>query len=126
MSFNEGYDTYLGQGGVNLSGGQKQRIAIARAIIKEPKLLILDDSTSALDMITEKQIKKELKEHLKNTTTIMIAQRITSVMDADKILVMDKGKIVSIGTHNELMKNSKTYIDIYHSQIGKEVTDIGS
>lgn len=126
MSFNEGYDTYLGQGGVNLSGGQKQRIAIARAIIKEPKLLILDDSTSALDMITEKQIKKELKEHLKNTTTIMIAQRITSVMDADKILVMDKGKIVSIGTHNELMKNSKTYIDIYHSQIGKEATDIGS
>lgn len=118
-SFNEGYDTYLGQGGVNLSGGQKQRISIARALIKKPAILILDDSTSAVDLITERNIRKGLKEYLKDTTTILIAQRITSVMDADKILVMDKGKIVGMGAHEELMKTCEVYQDIYHSQIGK-------
>lgn len=121
MSFNEGYDTYLGQGGVNLSGGQKQRISIARALIKKPTILILDDSTSAVDLITERNIRKGLKEYLKDTTTILIAQRITSVMDAEKILVMDRGKIVGIGIHEELMKDCEIYQDIYHSQIGKEV-----
>ncbi|QQY78866.1 ATP-binding cassette subfamily B protein [Keratinibaculum paraultunense] len=126
ISFNEGYDTYLGQGGVNLSGGQKQRIAIARALVRKAKFLILDDSTSAVDMITEKKIKKGLKEHLEDTTVIMIAQRITSVMDADKILVMDKGKIVNIGKHNELLNSSKIYSDIYRSQIGEEGLNIGS
>ncbi len=126
MSFNEGYDTYLGQGGVNLSGGQKQRIAIARALVRKAKFLILDDSTSAVDMITEKKIKKGLKEHLEYTTIIMIAQRITSVMDADKILVMDKGKIVNIGKHNELLNSSEIYLDIYRSQIGEEGLNIGS
>ncbi len=126
MSFNEGYDTYLGQGGVNLSGGQKQRIAIARALVRKAKFLILDDSTSAVDMITEKKIKKGLKEHLEDTTIIMIAQRITSVMDADKILVMDKGKIVNIGKHNELLNSSEIYLDIYRSQIGEEGLNIGS
>ncbi len=125
-SFNEGYDTYLGQGGVNLSGGQKQRISIARALIKKPYILILDDSTSAVDMITEKNIKQGLKSYLKNTTTILIAQRITSVMDADKILVIDRGKIVCMGVHKELMKTCQVYKDIYYSQIGKEVENFGS
>lgn len=119
MSFNEGYGTYLGQGGVNLSGGQKQRISIARALIKKPSILIFDDSTSAVDLITEKKIKKGLKEYLKDTTTVLIAQRITSVMDADKILVLDLGKVAGIGTHEELMESSEVYRDIYDSQIGK-------
>lgn len=119
LSFNEGYNTYLGQGGLNLSGGQKQRISIARALIKKPSILILDDSTSAVDLITERRIKTGLKEYLKDTTTILIAQRITSVMDADKILVMDRGKIVGLGNHKELMKDNEIYQDIYNSQIGK-------
>lgn len=120
QSFNEGYGTYLGQGGVNLSGGQKQRVSIARALIKKPRILILDDSTSAVDLITEKKIKQGLKGYLNKTTTILIAQRITSVMDADKIIVLDKGKIVGMGHHEELMKSSEVYKDIYKSQIGKE------
>jgi len=126
LSFNEGYNTYLGQGGVNLSGGQKQRISIARALIKKPRILILDDSTSAVDLITEKNIRSGLKEYLKDTTTILIAQRITSVMDADKILVMDRGKIVGQGRHDELMKESEVYKDIYYSQLGKEGENFGS
>lgn len=126
LSFNEGYDSYLGQGGVNLSGGQKQRISIARALLKKPKILILDDSTSAVDMITEKEIRKGLKDYLKDTTTILIAQRITSVMDADKILVMDGGRIVGIGNHSELIDNSQVYRDIYRSQMGRGLEYIGS
>ncbi len=125
-SFNEGYDTYLGQGGVNLSGGQKQRISIARALIKKPDILILDDSTSAVDMITERKIREGLKRYSKDTTVILIAQRITSVMGADKILVIDNGKIVSQGNHEELMNSSEVYQDIYHSQIGREDIEIGS
>ena len=125
-SFNEGYDTYLGQGGVNLSGGQKQRISIARALIKKPKILILDDSTSAVDLITEREIKKGLNDYLDKTTTILIAQRITSVMDANKILVMDKGRIVGFGNHQDLMRTSGVYQDIYDSQIGEEVGGNGS
>ncbi len=125
-SFNDGYNTYLGQGGVNLSGGQKQRISIARALIKRPAILILDDSTSAVDLLTERKIRQGLKEYLKDTTTILIAQRITSVMDADKILVMDRGKIVGQGTHHELMKDCEVYKDIYHSQLGKDVENFGS
>ncbi len=125
-SFNEGYNTYLGQGGVNLSGGQKQRISIARALIKKPAILILDDSTSAVDLISERKIRQGLREYLKNTTTILIAQRITSVMDADKILVMDRGKVVGQGTHNELMKDSEVYKDIYYSQLGEGGTNFGS
>lgn len=126
LSFNEGYDTYLGQGGVNLSGGQKQRVSIARALIKKPSILILDDSTSAVDLITERKIRDGLKEYLKDTTTILIAQRITSVMDADKILVMDRGKIVDQGKHNELMDRCEVYKDIYYSQLGKGVKFNGS
>lgn len=121
LSFTEGYNTYLGQGGLSLSGGQKQRISIARALIKKPSILILDDSTSAVDLITERKIKTGLKEYLKDTTTILIAQRITSVMDADKILVMDRGKIVGLGNHKELMRDNEVYQDIYNSQIGKGV-----
>lgn len=121
MSFNEGYNTYLGQGGLNLSGGQKQRISIARALIKKPSILILDDSTSSVDLITERKIRAGLKKYLKDTTTILIAQRITSVMDADKIIVMDYGKIVGLGNHEELMKDNEVYQDIYNSQIGKGV-----
>jgi len=126
LSFNEGYNTYLGQGGVNLSGGQKQRISIARALIKKPSILILDDSTSAVDLITERKIRQGLKEYLKDTTTILIAQRITSVMDADKILVLDRGKIVGQGAHQELMRNCEVYKDIYYSQLGKGAEDFGS
>lgn len=126
QSFNEGYDTYLGQGGVNLSGGQKQRISIARAIIKKPAILILDDSTSAVDLITERKIKQGLKQYLNETTTILIAQRITSVIDANKILVMDRGKIVGTGHHEKLMKSCEVYRDIYHSQIGEGVGINGS
>lgn len=120
QDFNDGYETYLGQGGLNLSGGQKQRVSIARALIRKPSILILDDSTSAVDLITERSIRKKLKEYLANTTTILIAQRITSVIDADKILVMDKGRIVDQGKHEELIKRCQVYMDIYDSQLGKE------
>ncbi|HOQ17245.1 MAG TPA: ABC transporter ATP-binding protein [Defluviitaleaceae bacterium] len=124
MSFPEQYDTLLGQGGVNLSGGQKQRLSIARALIKEPKILILDDSTSAVDMETESKIQKALKE-MKGTTIFIIAQRISSVMNADKIIVLEDGEIVAEGRHEELLKTSPIYQDIYHSQIreGESLND---
>jgi len=119
-SFPEGYDTRLGQGGVNLSGGQKQRLAIARALIKEPEILILDDCTSSVDVATEAEIRKSLKKYFGKLTSIVVAQRITSVIDADKIIVLDKGEISCIGTHHELMESCAVYQDIFHSQIGKE------
>lgn len=115
-SFNKGYDSIVGQGGSNLSGGQKQRIAIARALIKRPEILILDDSTSALDTDTEYRIRKSLKEYSKDMTTILIAQKISSVINADKIIVLDHGKIVGEGTHDELMSTCEVYQDIYKSQ----------
>ena len=115
-SFNKGYDSIVGQGGSNLSGGQKQRIAIARALIKRPEILILDDSTSALDADTEYRIRKSLKEYSKDMTTILIAQKISSVINADKIIVLDHGKIVGEGTHDELMSTCEVYQDIYKSQ----------
>jgi len=121
-SFEKGYDTELGQGGVNVSGGQKQRLCIARALLKKPKILILDDSTSAVDTATETKIRKSFKNELKNTTKIIIAQRISSVIDADKIAVLDDGRIVGIGTHEELMQNCKAYSEIYYSQMDKKVT----
>ncbi|MDD6058813.1 MAG: ABC transporter ATP-binding protein [Ruminococcus sp.] len=116
MGFPEGYDTNLGQGGVNVSGGQKQRLCIARALLKKPKIIILDDSTSAVDTATDISIRKAFREKLSETTTIIIAQRITSVKDADRIFVMDDGKIVDIGTHDELMKSSSIYREVYESQ----------
>jgi len=114
--FPEGYDTNLGQGGVNVSGGQKQRLCIAKALLKKPKIIILDDSTSAVDTATDSSIRKAFREKLSETTTIIIAQRITSVKDADRIFVMDDGKIVDIGTHDELMKSSSIYREVYESQ----------
>jgi ATP-binding cassette, subfamily B, multidrug efflux pump len=120
-SFPEGYNTQLGQGGVNLSGGQKQRLSIARALIKRPEVLILDDCTSAVDVTTEAKIREGLKEYSAKLTTIIIAQRITSVMTANKIIVLDNGQTASMGTHEELMKSSKVYQDIFRSQIGKEL-----
>jgi ATP-binding cassette subfamily B protein len=116
MSFPEGYDTDLGQGGVNVSGGQKQRLCIARALLKKPKIIILDDSTSAVDTATDSSIRKAFREKLGGTTTIIIAQRITSVMDADRIIVMDGGRITDIGTHAQLMESSGIYREVYDSQ----------
>ncbi len=116
MSFPNKYETELGQGGVNVSGGQKQRLCIARALLKNPKIIILDDSTSAVDTATDSKIRAAFKRNLKDTTTIIIAQRITSVHDADRIIVMDKGKIVSVGTHDELLKSCSIYQEVYESQ----------
>ena len=116
MNFPDGYDTDLGQGGVNVSGGQKQRLCIARALLKKPKIIILDDSTSAVDTATDSSIRKAFREKLSETTTIIIAQRISSVMDADRIIVMDGGKITDIGTHDELMQSSEIYREVYDSQ----------
>jgi len=115
-----GYDTVVGQRGVNLSGGQKQRVSIARALLAKPKILILDDSTSAVDLGTESRIQKALKTLMRDATTIVIAQRISSVMEADQIIVMEDGKISAIGKHDELMERSDVYRDIYESQLGKE------
>lgn len=119
MSFPEGYQTRLGQGGVNLSGGQKQRLAIARALLREPAILILDDCTSALDTATEGKIKKAIRHYAEKLTCLMIAQRITSVMDADTIVVLDYGHIVGIGRHEELMQSCPVYQEIYQSQLGR-------
>ncbi len=119
--FEDGYETELGQGGVNVSGGQKQRLCIARAMLKKPKILILDDSTSAVDTATEAVIRKNLKEYCPDTTKIIIAQRISSVIEADKIIVIDDGKVVGLGCHSELMENCEAYKEIYYSQMDKEV-----
>lgn len=116
MSFPDGYETDLGQGGVNVSGGQKQRLCIARALLKKPKIMILDDSTSAVDTATDAQIRAGLKELDKNMTTIIIAQRISSVEGCDKIVVLDDGKINAVGTHEQLLKTCKIYQEVYHSQ----------
>ena len=115
-SFPNGYETKLGQGGVNLSGGQKQRICIARALLKKPRILILDDSTSAVDTATEGKIRKALINELPNTTKIIIAQRILSIKDADKIIVLNNGEINGYGTNEELMGNNEIYREIYYSQ----------
>ena len=115
-SFPEGYDTMLGQGGVNVSGGQKQRLCIARALLKSPKILILDDSTSAVDTATEGRIRGALKELAPETTKIIIAQRISSVKEADMIVVLDEGSISAVGTHDQLLESSKIYREVFESQ----------
>lgn len=121
QAFPRGYDTWLEQGGVNVSGGQKQRLCIARALLKNPKILILDDSTSAVDTATEQRIRAAFREQIQGTTVFLIAQRISSVQDADKILVMDEGKIVGVGKHGELLQSCEAYREICQSQTG-EVT----
>ncbi|MGL5352027.1 MAG: ABC transporter ATP-binding protein, partial [Clostridium sp.] len=115
-----GYNTILGQGGVNLSGGQKQRISIARALIRKPEILILDDCTSAVDLVTEIEIREGIENYSKNLTCIIIAQRITSVMDAHKIIVLHNGIVVGNGIHKDLILECEVYKDIFISQIGKE------
>ena len=116
QTFPKGYDTYIEQGGSNVSGGQKQRLCIARALLKKPKILILDDSTSAVDTATEAAIRKALREELPQTTKIIIAQRISSVQDADKIVVMDEGRISAVGDHETLLESSAIYREVYESQ----------
>ncbi len=114
--FEDGYDTYIEQGGTNVSGGQKQRLCIARALLKKPKILILDDSTSAVDMKTDAMIRQAFRDEIPNTTKIIIAQRVASVQDADQIIVLDDGKIADVGSHDELMERSEIYREVYESQ----------
>ena len=115
-SFPDGYDTDLGQGGVNVSGGQKQRLCIARALLKKPKIIILDDSTSAVDTATDSKIRQALREKLAGTTTFIIAQRVTSVQDTDRIIVLNDGRIDAVGTHEELLASNEIYREVYESQ----------
>lgn len=110
------YDTYIEQGGSNVSGGQKQRLCIARALLKKPKILILDDSTSAVDTATDAQIRKAFLEEIPDTTKLIIAQRISSVQDADRIIVMEEGRINGIGTHEQLLSDNKIYREVYEAQ----------
>ena len=124
--FPDGYNTYIEQGGTNVSGGQRQRLCIARALLKKPKVLILDDSTSAVDTATDAKIRRAFREEIPGTTKLIIAQRISSVMDADKIIVMDDGKINGFGTHEELLSTNEIYRDVYESQTGDGSGDFDS
>ncbi|MBQ8536090.1 MAG: ABC transporter ATP-binding protein, partial [Clostridia bacterium] len=117
QTFPQGYDTRIEQGGANVSGGQKQRLCIARALIAKPKVLILDDSTSAVDMRTDAMIRKALREELPGTTKLIIAQRIASVMDADQIIVLNHGQVDAVDTHEQLMSSSAIYREVYESQM---------
>ena len=114
--FPDGYDTHIEQGGTNVSGGQKQRLCIARALLKKPKILILDDSTSAVDTATDAKIRKAFREEIPDTTKLIIAQRISSVQYADRIIVMEEGRINGFGTHEELLEHNEIYREVYESQ----------
>jgi ATP-binding cassette subfamily B protein len=116
MSFPDGYDTYIEQGGTNVSGGQKQRLCIARALLKKPKILILDDSTSAVDTRTDALIRQAFAEEIPGTTKLIIAQRVASVQDADLIIILDNGQVVATGNHDELLQTSAIYQEVYYSQ----------
>ena len=117
MSFPDGYETHVGERGATLSGGQKQRVAIARALLLDPRILILDDSTSSVDLATEASIQAALDNLMQGRTSFVIAQRISTVMSADKILVLDRGQVVAQGQHADLMENEPIYAEIYNSQI---------
>ena len=123
MSFPDGYDTHIEQGGTNVSGGQKQRLCIARALLRKPKVLILDDSTSAVDTKTDALIRHAFKEEIPDTTKIIIAQRVSSVEHADKIIVLDGGKIIALGTHEELLQTSVIYREIYEAQTKSKASE---
>ena len=116
QTFPDKYNTYIEQGGTNVSGGQKQRLCIARALLKKPKVLILDDSTSAVDTATDARIRPAFREAIPGTTKLIIAQRISSVMDADRIIVLDDGRLNGFGTHEELLQSNEIYRDVYESQ----------
>ena len=116
-TFPDKYDTHIEQGGTNVSGGQKQRLCIARALLKKPKILILDDSTSAVDTATDSKIRKAFKEEIPDTTKFIIAQRISSVQESDKIIVLEEGEVVAFGNHDELMKSNEIYREIYTTQM---------
>ena len=122
MAFPDGYDTAVGERGSTLSGGQKQRIAIARALLMDPHILILDDSTSSVDLNTEYEIQQALDQLMEGRTSFVIAQRISTVLNADQILVLEKGRIVDRGKHEDLMENSAIYAEIYHSQLAEDAT----
>ena len=124
--FKEGYEHMIEQGGSNVSGGQKQRLCIARALLKKPKILILDDSTSAVDTATERRINEAFNSELKGTTKLIIAQRVSSVKDADRIIVMEDGSIVDIGNHEELISRCEEYKAIYYSQVDKEKEEVSA
>jgi ATP-binding cassette subfamily B protein len=120
MTLSDGYDTHVEERGTNFSGGQKQRLAIARALLTRPKILILDDSTSAVDTETETMIQNALEERMGGCTILMVAQRVSTVLKADKIIVLEKGRIAAEGTHNELVATSPLYREIFDSQLGSD------
>ena len=125
LKMNKQYESHIAQGGTNVSGGQKQRLAIARAIARDPEIYIFDDSFSALDYKTDYKLRSELKKHTKDATNIIVAQRIGTILNADKIIVLENGECVGLGTHKDLLQNCKVYQEIAYSQLSKEELENG-